>query len=134
MIGLLFSDYNNSESDVAQYFKLTYKRKQIVTDYIGDQVMRETTNEITEVIGGLPAMTVANYRKVLGDQVVSVEPETPSDVTPRLGSGKDNVRATRRQQVRKEIRGAAAEVDGPMESSYAGLVNKMAARERENAA
>ncbi|MBP2498395.1 hypothetical protein ABID82_005081 [Methylobacterium sp. PvP062] len=60
---------------MSQYFKITYVRKQVITDYLPGGATREVTREIEETIGGLPGSTVANYRRVLGDQIRRVEAE-----------------------------------------------------------
>jgi hypothetical protein len=60
---------------MSQYFKITYVRKQVITDYLPGGATREVTLEIEETIGGLPCSTVANYRRVLGDQIRKVEAE-----------------------------------------------------------
>lgn len=60
---------------MGQYFKITYVRKQVVTDYLPGGATREITREIEETISGLPGSTVANYRRVLGDRIRKVEAE-----------------------------------------------------------
>lgn len=60
---------------MSHLFKITFTRKQVTTDYLPGGSTREITTMIEETIGGLPGSTVANYRKVLGDQIVSVAPD-----------------------------------------------------------
>ncbi|MCP1539999.1 hypothetical protein [Methylorubrum extorquens] len=111
------------------YFKITYRRKQVITDFLAGAAIKETTVWITETISGLPAMTVANYRKVLGDQIVSVE-EDESFRTMLRDPHKTTVRRRGREHGSTKVIGPAAETDDPLSSTYAGLITKLAAKER----
>jgi hypothetical protein len=113
---------------VSGYFKITYKRKQVITDFLAGSAVKETVNWITETIGGLPAMTVANYRKVLGDQIVSVEED--DSFNAGMSGPKEHVTARKRQRGSTKVIGPAAETDDPLSSTYAGLITKLAAKER----
>jgi hypothetical protein len=118
---------------VSQYFKITYVRKQVTTDYLPGGSTRETTKEITETIGGLPGSTVANYRKVLGTQLISVEPEfdtgsgferTASHKTTR------NSKSTNRTVITGPAAAAVEDDDTAFTGSYAGILNRMVEKEK----
>lgn len=113
---------------MAEFFKITYERKQVTTDFLNDRPLKEVTTYITETIGGLPATTVANYRKVLGDQFKTCEPDE-SFSTHLRDSHKVRVETKSRKIGRTAVMGPAAEDDAALTGSYATLINKMAARE-----
>lgn len=125
---------------MSQYFKITYVRKQVITDYLPGGATREVTREIEETIGGLPGSTVANYRRVLGDQIRKVEAEAvepsmahkgrrPSPGARQafgLGTAPEGYAETpeRKTAIHTGKAPAPAE-DDPFGVSYAEVVNKM---------
>jgi hypothetical protein len=120
---------------VSQLYKITYVRKQVTTDYLHGAPIREVTTEITETIGGLPASTVANYRKVLGNQIISVEQEFGGGSgyeREALKTGK--VKRDGKRTTKAALSGPAAAVaeddDAAFTGSYAGIINRMVEKEQ----
>lgn len=116
---------------MSQYFKITYVRKQVTTDYLPGGSTRETVREIEETIGGLPGSTVANYRKVLGDQLKSVEQEfgSYSEQDRRRPSVERKGKRTTGQTITGPA-AAATEDDDALTGSYAGIINRMVEKEK----
>lgn len=118
---------------MSQYFKIVYVRKQVTTDYLPGGSTRETVREIEETMTGLPGSTVANYRKVLGDQLKSVEVDYSSEGSAERGKRPQVKTGERKVQSRKISGPAAAAVEdagNPYGMSYAGIVNKMVEKEK----
>lgn len=131
---------------MSQYFRITYTRKQVITDYLPGGATRETTREIEETIGGLPGSTVQNYRQVLGNQIVRVEAEAveptqmhkgkrPSaGVRQAFGLGAAPEGYAPSQERKTAIHPGKAPVaeteNDPFGVSYADVVNAMVEKEK----
>lgn len=119
---------------MSQFYTLVMRRKQIVTRYDtkGQLIDRQETF-IDETHSGLPAATVAGYRKKFPDAIIQVTAETVDRSPMRVSSSRSTERDYK--PLRRKLGSEGEKPATPAAThvgTYGELVDRMAERERRS--
>lgn len=119
---------------MSQFYTLVMRRKQKITSYNTKGALIETRETfVEETHSGLPAATVAGYRKKFPDAIVRVTAETVDRQPMRVSGARSTERDYKplRRKLGPEVEKPAAPAPAHV-GTYGELVDRMAERERRS--